>query len=250
MISINTSEDDNLIDARNLEFRYRSSTPLVIQMDHFHMARGEKVFLYGPSGCGKTTLLGLLSGMFPPTSGEVLLLGHNLTKVSNHRRDTLRGAHVGYIFQLFNLIPYLSVRENILLPLRLNPARRLRLPETEEIECSRIGNHLGIESLLDEPVTNLSVGQQQRVAAARALIGRPELVIADEPTSALDYNSREEFLGLMFNEAQSVGSGILFVSHDPTLAKQFDRQVELPMLNKIAFDSNQGSYLQGRNFLS
>ena len=244
--SVNTS---SLIEARDLEFRYRQETPLVIQIEHFRMVRGEKVFLYGPSGCGKTTLLGLLAGMFPPTTGEVSLLNHDLAKVSSHRRDGLRGAHVGYIFQLFNLIPYLSVEENILLPIRLNTSRRQRILNSELQECRRIGKRLGIEDLANEPVANLSVGQQQRVAAARALIGKPELVIADEPTSALDFNSREEFLSLMFAEAQSVGSGVLFVSHDPTLAKHFDRQVELPSLNKIRAFETSSSPFQGKGGL-
>jgi putative ABC transport system ATP-binding protein len=146
---------------------------------------------------------------------------------------------IGFIFQMFNLLPYLSVRDNVALPCRFSARRRARaLTEATDIrtEAERLLGHLGLSDrdLLDRRVTELSIGQQQRVAAARALIGRPELVIADEPTSSLDTDARGDFLALLMRECTAAGSAIVFVSHDRSLAARFDRQVELTELNRLA----------------
>jgi putative ABC transport system ATP-binding protein len=138
---------------------------------------------------------------------------------------------VGFVFQMFNLIPYLSVRENVLLSLRFSPARAARVPD-RDAEAARLLAALGMApALLDKPVTHLSIGQQQRVAAARALLGRPEIVVADEPTSALDHEARESFLKLLLGECAAHGTTLLFVSHDPTLGGLFDRQLSLAAIN-------------------
>jgi putative ABC transport system ATP-binding protein len=162
----------------------------------------------------------------------VRVLGTDLTRLSNRRRDAFRAAHVGYIFQLFNLIPYLSVQENIVLPCRVSRERRARLGGTFPDEAAiTLAEALEIGDLLRENVTRLSVGQQQRVAAARALIGSPELVIADEPTSALDSDRRERFLELLFARCADAGATLVFVSHDRQLEHVFDRAVSLADLN-------------------
>ena len=132
---------------------------------------------------------------------------------------------------MFNLIPYLNVRDNIALPVRINEERKKRLGSSLDIAVKEAAAHLGIEQLLDEKVTRLSVGQQQRVAAARAILGAPELIIADEPTSSLDANRRHAFLELLFSNVAEAGSTLLFVSHDLGLADQFDRSLSLPELN-------------------
>jgi putative ABC transport system ATP-binding protein len=197
--------------------------------------RGERLFIYGPSGSGKTTLLGLTSGVLRADTGAVRVLGSDLTTFSNRRRDALRAAHIGYIFQLFNLIPYLSVLENIVLPCRVSRERRERLgAESVDDAARRLAASLEIEGLLHEGVSKLSVGQQQRVAAARALIGAPELVIADEPTSALDSDRRESFLRLLFERCADAGTTLLFVSHDRQLEHMFDRALSLADLNAAA----------------
>jgi putative ABC transport system ATP-binding protein len=209
-----------------VHFAYGRRGPLVLDIAEFTLGAGQSCFLYGPSGCGKTTLLGVIAGVLEAQAGGVNVLGEDLRRMSNAARDRWRGEKLGYIFQMFNLIPYLSVRENILLPTRLHRGR-----PSEGLD--RIAAALGIESLLDRGVTALSVGQQQRVAAARALIGNPQLVIADEPTSALDAAHRERFLELLLGQCQAIGAALLFVSHDQSLAGLFETRQSLPDLNRV-----------------
>ncbi len=216
-----------------LRFGYRKNGPEVLNVPSFHLDRGETLFLHGPSGSGKTTLLGLLAGILSPQSGTVELLGQPFSALPGRRRDQLRGAHLGYIFQMFNLIPYLNVRQNIQLSLGINHQRAARVKDPEA-ETLRLASHLGISHLLKRPVTELSVGQQQRVAAARALIGSPEVIVADEPTSALDSDHREAFLKILFKEARERQASVLFVSHDLSLAPLFSRVVSLATLNTVA----------------
>jgi putative ABC transport system ATP-binding protein len=223
---------ETAIDLEQLTFAWPAA-PTLLRIDRFQVARGERVFLRGPSGSGKSTLLGLIGGVLAPTAGSVRVLGKPLHDISAAERDRFRGEHVGFVFQMFNLIPYLSVRENVLLALRFAPARATRIAAGERAgEAGRLLAALGLDpKLLDRPVTQLSMGQQQRVAAARALLGRPELVVADEPTSALDHDARESFLRLLMQECAAHGTTLLFVSHDPTLGALFDRQYSLPELN-------------------
>ncbi|MCR9141967.1 MAG: ATP-binding cassette domain-containing protein [bacterium] len=218
----------------NKKKRKAPGEPVVLDVPEFRMQRGERVFLHGPSGSGKTTLLGLLGGVLDiPAGGRVGVLGQDLATLSSAARDAFRGSHMGYIFQMFNLIPYLSVVENITLPCRLNADRRARLKGREASEVAQeLADHLGIADYLNSPVTRLSVGQQQRVAAARALIGDPELIIADEPTSALDTDRRENFIELLFQRCQASGASVLFVSHDHGLRSLFDRDVSLAEINQ------------------
>lgn len=222
-----------MIAVAGLRFGYRTGIP-VVDIESLAVARGERLFLFGPSGSGKTTLLGLLAGVLAPNAGRILIDGVDLTTLSSRARDHFRGDRVGYLFQLFNLIPYLSVEENITLPCRLNAGRRERLGgESAAQAAQRLARGLEIEHLLGRPVTELSVGQQQRVAAARALIGRPPLVIADEPTSALDTDLREQFVRLLFEQAREAGSTVVFVSHDRSLQGLFDRAVSLRDINRV-----------------
>jgi putative ABC transport system ATP-binding protein len=205
----------------------------VLDVAHFRVEAGERVFLAGPSGSGKSTLLGLIAGVLAPTVGRVRVLGTDLAGLPDAERDAFRGARIGVIFQMFNLLPYLSVLDNVLLPTRFSAARRARLP-APRAEASRLLAALGLgdADLLARGVSALSIGQQQRVAAARALLGRPELVIADEPTSSLDWDARAQFLDLLVRECTAAGSTLLFVSHDRTLAPLFDRSVQLGELNR------------------
>jgi putative ABC transport system ATP-binding protein len=206
----------------------------VLDVPRFTVARGERVFLRGPSGSGKSTLLGVIAGVLRPQAGAVRLLGHDLVAASNAARDHLRAAHVGFIFQMFNLIPYLPVVDNVTLPLRFSPERRARAGADPAAEALRLLAELGLTEprLLARPVTQLSIGQQQRVAAARALLGQPEVVIADEPTSSLDSDAREAFLTLLMRECSQAGAALVFVSHDTSLGHLFDRQVALADINR------------------
>lgn len=217
------------IKVTNLQFAYQQNQT-ILNIHDFSVGKSERVFLYGPSGCGKTTLLGLLAGILPSPPGSVQVLGKDLGAMSSAQRDQLRGTSIGYVFQIFNLIPYLSVLDNITLPTLFG--RRVSEHYQTSIEEARaLANGLGIESLLNRGVEELSIGQQQRVAAARALIGSPGLVLADEPTSALDADARGDFLEVLFAQAKREGAAVLFVSHDRSLASKFDREVSLPTIN-------------------
>lgn len=219
---------------QDVRFAYRPGTD-VVSIAALEIARGETVFLHGPSGSGKTTLLGLLAGVLPASSGAVRILGEDLTPLSGGARDAFRAQHLGYVFQQFNLIPYLSVRENILLPVRLDSARRSKLGGTDPVAAAdALAAELDIAGTIHAPVTELSVGQQQRVAVARALIGAPEVVICDEPTSALDSDRRQRFLELLFASCRKAGATLVFVSHDLSLQERFSRTVSLPDINSAS----------------
>lgn len=236
------------IDLRDLRFSYKKGEE-ILRIPEFRMEAGERVFLHGPSGSGKTTLLGLVSGVLSGATGELRVLGQDFLQMPGGRRDTFRGDHIGYVFQMFNLIPYLSVEENIALPARMSKVRRLRVEGGERKaagerakargagaaalarEVDRLCEALGLMHLRGKPVTELSVGQQQRVAAARALLGSPELLIADEPTSALDADARQAYLEVLFAQCEAQKSSLLFVSHDAALRPLFPRCVSLTELN-------------------
>ena len=222
----------------SLRFGWPGQPEPLLQIDRFELARGERLFLHGASGSGKSTLLGLIAGVLTPQSGSIDVLGRNLQQLGAAGRDRYRADHFGIIFQQFNLIPYLSVLENVTLPCRFSESRRARASAggSETGTALRLLEHLDMarDDLLNKPVTELSVGQQQRVAAARALIGAPEILIADEPTSSMDADRRAAFIELLFNECEESGSTLLFVSHDHGLTKPFDRTLELEQLNRAA----------------
>lgn len=226
----------SVIHLKDVQFGWKPGI-VVLDIPELSVRQGEKVFVRGPSGSGKTTLLGLLGGVLAPVAGDVSVLGNNMGGFSPVQRDRFRADHIGFIFQMFNLIPYLSVVENVTLPLRFASKRRATVQSLgvdSDQEAIRLLQHLELTDgqLLQRGVTELSIGQQQRVAAARALIGRPELVIADEPTSALDSDTREAFIRLLFAESEASGSTLVFVSHDSALEKLFDRSIALNEINR------------------
>ena len=225
-----------LIELSELGFAWPGQ-PELLDIPAFALQSGESLFLKGPSGSGKTTLLGLLGGVQKPARGSIRLLGADLSQMSAGARDHFRVDHTGYIFQQFNLLPFLSVRENVELPCHFSKLRSQRAQQRHGSvaqAATALLAHLGLHDaqLLSRRADALSIGQQQRVAAARALIGQPELVIADEPTSALDADAREAFLQLLFAECREAGASLLFVSHDQSLATLFDRSLSLAELNR------------------
>ena len=226
-----------LIEITDLGFAWPGQAEL-LDIPSFQLQRGESLFLKGPSGSGKTTLLSLLGGVQQPCRGQVQLLGTDLARMSSGARDRFRVNHSGYIFQQFNLLPFLSVQENVELPCHFSALRADRAKQRHGSvtqAASTLLEHLGLTaSLFSRRADSLSIGQQQRVAAARALIGQPELVIADEPTSALDADARETFIQLLFSECREANASLLFVSHDQSLAHLFDRQLSLRELNRAA----------------
>ncbi len=225
----------NVITIENLTFRWPGQNSDLLSIPHFTLKKGEKVFLKGPSGSGKSSLLSLLSGITDVSSGEIHLLDTPMSTLKPAQKDRFRADNLGYIFQMFNLLPYLSVVDNVLLPCRFSTRRKQNISGSMEQEARRLllALHLPEESL-SRPVSQLSIGQQQRVAAARALIGQPPLLIADEPTSALDHDNRTAFIELLMQECENAGTSLLFVSHDHTLEHLFDRGVDLLTLNQAS----------------
>lgn len=227
----------NAVEISNVRFRWPSGKTPVLDIPEFSVGTGERLFVSGPSGSGKTTLLNLLGGVMVPDGGAVSVLGTRLDKLSSAQRDSFRADHVGVIFQLFNLVPYLSLVENVLLPCRFSARRSARATARDGDPVSaarRLLARMGLPDALltGRSVTDLSVGQQQRVAAARAIIGAPELLIADEPTSALDDDARQSFLDLLFETAATESQTLILVSHDRRMEAMFDRHVSLARLNR------------------
>ncbi|OOY43493.1 methionine ABC transporter ATP-binding protein [Solemya velum gill symbiont] len=224
------------IKITDLRFGWRKNLPEVLHIPEFEVDRGERIFLRGASGSGKSTLLALIAGVSLPSSGDVEVLGNTINRINGSGRDHFRSDHIGFVVQMFNLIPYLSVLENVALPCHFSRSRKQKATASGislHDEATRLLQHLDMAhaDLLHRPVTELSVGQQQRVATARALIGAPEIIIADEPTSALDSEMRETFIRLLFQECDATGSTLLFVSHDKQLESLFERHVTLEEIN-------------------
>jgi putative ABC transport system ATP-binding protein len=223
-----------LLSLENLLFRWPDQAAACLDIADFQVAADEQVFIHGESGSGKSTLLNLIAGVLTPQQGNITALGQPLSALSAAARDRFRVDHIGLIFQQFNLIPYLSVLDNVLLPCRFSARRSQRAGDPKQAAATLL-QHLDLDAgLWQRPATQLSVGQQQRVAAARALIGRPEIVIADEPTSALDAARQTAFLDLLRRECASANAALLFVSHDLRLAEGFGRRVEMGQINRAA----------------
>lgn len=227
------------VELQDLCYAWPGQSSPCLDIAAFRVERTESVFVHGDSGSGKSTLLALLGGVLAPQAGSIRVLDTELTALSSAQRDRFRVDHTGFIFQQFNLIPYLSMQDNVLLPCRFSARRRSRALErstTLAEEATRLLLELDLNrSLWTRPVTQLSVGQQQRVAAARALIGAPELVIADEPTSALDATRQAAFLDLLARECAQAKATLIFVSHDARLASHCGRSVALADLQRRAF---------------
>jgi putative ABC transport system ATP-binding protein len=218
------------IKLHNLNYTFQGSSLPVLSIPAWQVARNERVFLQGESGSGKSTLLGLLAGLQLPTLGEVEILGARMSALGVGKRDRFRAKHLGVVFQQFNLIPYLSALENVLLAAQFGTLDRrgARQRAIELLESVNLPS-----SLHDRKAAALSIGQQQRVAIVRALINEPSLLLVDEPTSALDHNNRDAFLALLFDMLADMDCAMVFVSHDPTIGRLFDKHVRLAELNQV-----------------
>ncbi len=215
------------LELSDVRFSWPGKGGFALTCPSFALGQGESVLLLGESGSGKSTLLSLICGIVAADQGEVQVSGTDLGKLRVGARDRFRSENIGVIFQQFNLLPYGRVVDNILLPLRFSPERRRRAGDSNA-EATRLCADLGLpDGVMNTPAGRLSVGQQQRVAVARALIGRPPLIVADEPTSALDAATQDTFLELLFRQTREAGSAVLMVSHDERLGDQFDRVIHL-----------------------
>jgi putative ABC transport system ATP-binding protein len=216
---------ETLIQVRNLDKRYqRGSEEIhVLQGLNLDVTPGEFVAFMGPSGSGKTTLLNLLGGLDVPTSGSITVAGDELTRMSAAKLTRWRARHVGFIFQMYNLLPVLTAFGNVELPLlltKLNRAQRRRQVETALAL-------VGLADRMDHYPRQLSGGQEQRVAIARAIVADPSFLLCDEPTGDLDRASAEEILDLLTALAKEHGKTILMVTHDPRAAARADHILHL-----------------------
>lgn len=221
------------IQLRDLTFRYssRDAEPL-LDIPKWSLESGEQVFLHGPSGCGKTTLLNLLGGLLSGYQGQLQILDTELRTLRGHQRDRFRARHLGYVFQQFNLIPYLNALDNIHLAAHFS---HKLASDTLSTRTEQLLDQLNLSSAQRlQPASQLSIGQQQRVAIARALINEPEIMIVDEPTSSLDHSNRDVFIKLLLDGVTARNTTLIFVSHDPALATHFDRQDAMTDLNRSA----------------
>ena len=211
---------------------YYSDRPedIVLNIPSWSLSTGEQAFVQGPSGGGKSTLLGILSGMLVPSEGKVTVLGQRLDNMSSRQRDQFRAMHIGYVFQQFNLMPYLNAIDNVLLATQFSNRKNTSLLN----EIKTLFNGLNIpEKEWNRPTRDLSIGQQQRVAIARALINKPQILIADEPTSSLDRENSEAFMRLLMSIVAENRMTLLFVSHDQSLATYFTKVESLNDFNRV-----------------
>ena len=211
----------------SVRFYWSKNKDFKIFIPELKISEGEKVLLLGESGSGKTTLLSLVSGFLSPISGDIYLNEKNINSLSARNRDQYRSDNIGIIFQQFNLLPYANVIDNIILPLYFSKVRADKVINQKETAINLCKSLRLPDTVTSMQASNLSVGQQQRVAVARALIGNPSLVIADEPTSSLDSDAQNIFLDLMFAQIEKNNSSLLMVSHDTSLSSYFDRVIDI-----------------------
>lgn len=212
-----------MIRLTDLVFRY-PGTPFRLDVPQWEVAAGEQVAIVGPSGSGKTTLLHLLAGILTPQQGRIEMDGQDLCPLSDAARRNFRATQVGLVFQRFELIDYLTVAGNILLPYSINLT--LRLDATVRQRLVTLAQRTGIEHLLRRPVQRLSQGEQQRVAICRALINQPRWILADEPTGNLDPENKRTIVELLQQQALESGATLIMVTHDVSSVAQFPRQVD------------------------
>ena len=210
----------NLISINNLDYSISKNAKFRLKIKKFELNKSDSILIYGDSGTGKSTFLNLVSGALSPKKGKINVLGTEITKTSSSQKDVIRGDHFGIVFQTFNLLPYLSVKNNILLGKAYSKKKELK-SNNEEVKILMDKLALNYESLIERKAYELSIGQQQRVAVARALIGKPEIILADEPTSALDKNNQKEFINLLFKSLDDNEQGLIMVTHDNKLSEKF-----------------------------
>lgn len=208
-----------MLEIDDLEFRYQRDG-FGLRISRLRIPTAESVALVGPSGCGKTTLLNLLAGIVVPVDGDIRFEGRELTRLDDATRRAFRISSVGMVFQEFELLEYLNVEENILLPFLLNSSQRLT-PESRTA-AGELSESLGLASLLERRIDRLSHGERQRVAIARALITNPQLLLADEPTGNLDPATRDHIVDLLFEHARRRQATFVMATHDHSLTDRFD----------------------------
>ena len=216
-----------MIQLAELQFGYQEGD-FALRVPKLEVRQRERVALIGPSGCGKTTLLHLIAGIALPASGRVRTNGVDVTALDDGARRDFRIRSIGLVFQEFELLEYLSVLDNILLPYRINPSLRLETPVRERAES--LARRVGIGDKLARMATRLSHGEKQRVAVCRALIAEPELILADEPTGNLDPTNKKRVLDILIDYAEEHAATLLMVTHDRDLLERFERVIDFKAL--------------------
>lgn len=238
---MNNNINEQVLSIQNLKYAYQKGQATILDIPSWFMEKGKSVFLYGESGSGKSTLLNLLSGMLVSKNGDITVAGTRLHTLSARQRDRFRAQHIGVVFQQFNLIPYLSVIDNILLA--ANFASGLSA-DIEKKALSLLEQVNLPKSVYRQKATSLSIGQQQRVAIVRALLNSPDILLVDEPTSALDAGNRDAFIRLLLDVVEHENISLVFVSHDLSLSNHFDEKVSLSSINKASVN-HAGSSKEG-----
>ena len=218
-----------MILCENLRFTYPAES-FQLAIEAFSVEKGESVALIGPSGCGKTTLMNLLSGILSPDGGQVIVNGVVVNELPMAARQRFRLGTIGLVPQNFELLDYLTIRENILVPCRVGS--QLRLTGEIEARCGDLAERAGIAAHLDKFPRQLSQGERQRAALCRGLVTSPPLLLADEPTGNLDPENQDKIVSLLLGEAARIGASALMITHDPVLLPRFDRVVEVIKLRQ------------------
>ena len=231
--------DESIIKIDSVRFYWSKKSNFKIFVPNLEIKKGEKVLLLGESGSGKTTLLSLMCGFLNPLSGNISINGNTINQLSSKTRDEYRADNIGIIFQQFNLLPYANVVDNVLLHLYFSKVRSNNVSNKKEKVIELFKQLRLPDDIAQFRASSLSMGQQQRVAVARALIGNPSLIIADEPTSSLDADAQKIFLNLMFEQISENNSTLLMVSHDKSLSNQFDRLIDI---NEILIREDKSCY--------
>ena len=209
----------------DLTFGYPGNPDPILDIASWQLPRGENVFIRGPSGCGKSTFLSIISGLLTVTNrGNVHVLGEDLHAMSQHARDNFRARNIGFVFQKLHLVPFLNTFDNIQLSAYYAGLSKAQIRASVDSVCEQM---MLPKTILHRPVSQLSVGQQQRVSIARAICHQPTLILADEPTSSLDDAAAEVFMNWMLDCCNRSGASLLMVSHDNRLMAHFDRCEEM-----------------------
>lgn len=212
-----------MVRVKDLTFGYGAGG-FLLRVPDFVLNDKERVAIVGPSGSGKTTLLNLIAGILTPNTGRIDVAGTEVSRLSDAQRRKFRAREIGFVFQDFALLDYLSARQNILYPYRITPALTLDPAARERAEA--LAAACGIGDKLDRHPTALSQGEQQRVAICRALVTQPQLILSDEATGNLDPDSKARILDLLFEQADAAGAAVLAVTHDHELLPRFERVVD------------------------
>ena len=212
-----------MITVIDLEFHYGEGE-FRLGVPRLKVERGSTVAVIGPSGTGKTTMLNLIAGIIVPISGRIVTNDVDVTALGDAARRDFRIRHIGLVFQEFELLAYLNVLDNILLPYRINPT--LLLDQAVRQRAAELANQVGIGDKLRRNVGRLSQGEKQRVAVCRALLPAPALILADEPTGNLDPSNKDRVMDILFDYVEANGTTLVNVTHDHTMLERFGRVIE------------------------